>query len=334
MSDNQNPYEVLGVSEDCDQEALKKVYRSKCFEYHPDRQVGKTQEEKDEAERKFKQVQTAYNSIIDGSYAASQNQQGFGFGNIADMFANFMGMRGTRQYKQEKPKQVEVEINDPITLSFSESIQGCKKILDLNFNLSCFDCMGKCSVPTNRKCSHCNGTGGHVKKTSNGFFQQMIQITCEQCGGMGIEVEECKSCNGSGATNQTLKEEIEILPNMPNGRKIIRNIQEVEVVYIIRTTIDIPKGFYLSPNRQELIKDIEINVFDFILGGNMEISLEDGESNLIFNHNSSQEKVVIQDKGLPKNGKRGSLKINLIPQFPKSITEEQYELLNKLKQTV
>lgn len=330
----QNPYEILGVPEECDEETLKKAYRAKCFEYHPDRQVNKTQEQKDEAEKKFKEVQTAYNAINDGSYEASKKPQGFGFNNIADIFNSFMGMRGFRQHKQEKPKQVEVEINEPIILSFAESIQGCNKNLDLNFNLSCFDCMGQSVIPTSNKCTHCNGTGGQVKKTSNGFFQQMIQTTCESCSGLGVNLEQCKSCNGSGATNQNLIEEIEILPNTPSGKKIIRNIQGVEVVYIVRTTIDIPKGFYLSQNRQELIKDIEIDIFDFILGGKKELSIEDGEENLVFQFQTSQEQVIIQNKGLPKNGKRGPLKINLIPQFPKSITEEQRELLNKLKQTV
>jgi molecular chaperone DnaJ len=333
MKTMQNPYEVLGVSENCDEEALKKAYRAKCFEYHPDRQVGKTQEQKDEAEKKFKEVQTAYNSIIDGSYAASQKQQDFGFGNIADMFANFMGMRGFRQQPQhqEKPKQVEVEINDPITLTFMEAVQGCKKNIDLEFNLSCFDCMGRRFVPTNNKCKSCNGSGFQTNRTSNGFFQQMIQTMCESCSGLGTDLEQCKSCNGSGATSQNLKEEIEILPNTPNGRKLTKNIQGVEVVYIIRTAIDIPKDFYLSTNRQELIKDIEIDVFDFILGGKIQLSLEDGEQNLIIEHNSSQQQVTVENKGLPKNGKRGLLKVNLIPQFPKSITEQQRELLNKIK---
>jgi molecular chaperone DnaJ len=333
MANMQNPYEVLGVPEDCDEETLKKAYRAKCFEYHPDRQINKSQEEKDEAEKKFKAVQTAYNSINDGSYAASKNQQGFGFGNIADMFANFMGMRGFRQQQQEKPKQVEVEINDPITLSFREAVQGCKKLLNLDFNLSCFDCMGRCFVPTTNKCKSCNGSGFQINKASNGFFQQMIQTTCEGCSGLGVEMEECKSCNKSGATSQTLREEIEFLPNTPIGKKIVKNIQGVEVAYVIRTTIDLPKDFYLSPNRQELIKDIEVNVFDFILGGKIEFSLQDGETNLVIDHNSSQEQILVQGKGLPKNGKRGLLKINVIPEFPKSITEEQRELLNKIKQS-
>lgn len=332
MENIQNPYEILGVSEGCDEETLKKAYRAKCFEYHPDRQVNKTQEQKDEAENKFKQVQSAYQSINDGSYEASKKSQGFGFGNIADMFASFMGMNAFRQRKQDKPKQVEVEINEPITLSFKEAVQGCKKIIDLNFNLSCFDCMGSCIVPTTRKCSQCNGTGGNVKKASNGFFQQMIQTTCEYCNGMGVEIEQCKSCNGSGATSQNLKEEIIISPNSPNGKKIVRNVQDVEVVYVVRTTIDIPKDFYLSSNRQELIKDVNVSVFDFLLGGKKEISLEDGEENVFLEFETSQNQVTIENKGLPKNGKRGLLRVNIIPQFPKRITEEQREILNKIKQ--
>jgi len=333
MIDMQNPYQVLGVPEGCDEETLKKAYRAKCFEYHPDRQVNKTEEEKAAAEKAFKDVQSAYNSINDGSYEASKNQhQGFGFGNIADMFAQFMGRGVVRQYRQEKPKQVEVEIGDPIVLTFKESVQGCKRILDLNFNLTCFDCAGSRITHTDRKCARCNGTGAQIRKSSSGFFQQMIQTTCEDCGGMGVEIENCKSCNASGVTNQTLKEEIEIQPNAPIGRKIIRNIQGVEVVYFIRTTIDIPKGFYLSNNKQHLMKDVNVNVFDFILGGKQELSLEDGEGNLVFEYKTSQSEVIIEDKGLPKNGKRGLLKINIIPEFPKSITEEQRELLNKIKQ--
>jgi DnaJ-class molecular chaperone len=248
------------------------------------------------------------------------------------MFAQFMGRGVVRQYRQEKPKQVEVEIGDPIVLTFKESVQGCKRILDLNFNLTCFDCAGSRITHTDRKCARCNGTGAQIRKSSSGFFQQMIQTTCEDCGGMGVEIENCKSCNASGVTNQTLKEEIEIQPNAPIGRKIIRNIQGVEVVYFIRTTIDIPKGFYLSNNKQHLMKDVNVNVFDFILGGKQELSLEDGEDNLVFEYKTSQSEVIIEDKGLPKNGKRGLLKINIIPEFPKSITEEQRELLNKIKQ--
>jgi DnaJ-class molecular chaperone len=80
------------------------------------------------------------------------------------------------------------------------------------------------------------------------------------------------------------------------------------------------------------MKDVNVNVFDFILGDKQELSLEDGEDNLVFEYKTSQSEVIIEDKGLPKNGKRGLLKINIIPEFPKSITEEQRELLNKIKQ--
>ena len=177
-----NPYEVLGVKDDCDEETLKKAYKQKCFEFHPDKFATESPEKQKEAEEKFKEVQKAFNSIKDGSYEASRNQhEGFGIGDFfTDIFSRFTGNRGSRQ------RNISIEIPEPIQITFVEAIAGCIKHIDFQFELGCAVCSGQGVIPTSNSCKHCNGKGSATvdRKSSFGLFRQTTTyiVTGKQIG--------------------------------------------------------------------------------------------------------------------------------------------------------
>jgi molecular chaperone DnaJ len=226
-----NYYDILGVSKTASQAEIKKAFRKKAHELHPDKQTG------DEA--KFKEINEAYQVLSDTqkrsqydqfgqtfSGAGSQgdggfngggfdfsgfnfggNQGGFGF---EDMFGDLFGGGRGRRTTTGKDIQVDVEI------TLSEAVTGVEKKFPLRKKVTCKTCSGTGGKPgsSEHSCKACNGRGS-VKKTMQtilGTFQQ--EMPCDVCNGKGKEwVEKCSVCKGVGAVT----EEETITAHIPAG---------------------------------------------------------------------------------------------------------------------
>jgi molecular chaperone DnaJ len=320
-----NPYNVLGVKEGCSEEELKKAYKAKCFEFHPDRFGSKSKEEQDAAEVKFKQVQAAYSSINDGSYQQEKAAQG-NSSFFTEMFSGFVNSVFRRQ-RPEKPKNVQVSL-DPIVISFKESIVGYKKPFNYELDLHCLDCLGTAVKETTKKCGACNGTGSKVLNKRG----MIVQTECNVCHGTGFELERCPSCTGTGKIVYHFQDELSCEPCKPQGRKFVRTISGVELEFFVPVKVNLPADFHLLDGR-ELGYNASIPFTDFLLGGMRNISLDDGLGYVSYSFKPGEQMVTVSGKGLPNNGKRGDLKINISPIYPSKLSEEQKDLINKLKAT-
>jgi molecular chaperone DnaJ len=228
-----NYYDLLGVSKTASEAEIKKAFRKKAHEYHPDKKTG------DEA--KFKEVNEAYQVLSDvqkrsqydqfgqtfngagsqgGGYGSGQGgfdfsgfdfgggQGGFGF---EDVFGDlFGGGRSGRQRQTGRDIQVDVEI------TLLEVVTGAKKTFPLRKKATCKTCTGTGGKQGSAEetCKTCNGKG-QVRKnmqTILGTFQQAV--TCESCGGRGKEwKDKCPTCRGGG----TVVEEERITVDIPVG---------------------------------------------------------------------------------------------------------------------
>lgn len=326
-----NPYEILGVSPNSSDEEIKKAYKAKCFEFHPDRFATESPEKQKEMETKFKEVQEAHQAIQNGSNEEVNND----FGSVGDFFSTFFNNFRANRKSQEVPTY-NVEIEEPIILSFKESILGCSRYVEFDFTCKCFVCSGHGEIPSSKPCKTCNGSGSvstsHQKK--NFFFKE--ETPCANCLGTGKILEKCTTCKNTGKQVIQFKESLEFEPNGPVSKRIEKQVIGGKIIFIIKVQTKLPDGFAVGirNNKQVLTKIIEVQAIDFLLGGEVSLDLEDGEKPIQIEYGINKEKIIVPKKGLPSRGERGDLEVEIRQIFPKqNISEKQRELLNKFKES-
>ena len=216
-------YEVLGVSKGATDEEIKKAYRKKAKQYHPDLNPGdKT------AEAKFKEANEAYEVLSDKEKRARYDQFGHagvdpnfgaggpgggfgGFGgfdmgdiDLGDIFGSFFGggFGGGSSRARSGPMKGDT-LRASVSISFEEAAFGCEKEITLNRTESCDDCHGTgCAAGTSPEtCPDCGGRGYVIRQQRTPFGVMQTQQPCSRCGGKGKLVKNpCKVCHGSGKT--------------------------------------------------------------------------------------------------------------------------------------
>lgn len=244
MSAKRDYYEVLGVSKNASDSEIKSAFRKLSMKYHPDRQAGKTDTEKKEAENKFKECAEAYETLSNKDKRAQYDQFGFntsnGFGgqgpdDLAEFFRkhsgfgssfgggfddfsfNPFGGRSNRNNDPNSPKNgQDVKIN--IDISFEESIYGGIREFDLTLQDPCDHCHGSGSDDgKTEKCQHCNGSGMITQRRG----MMIMQSTCPHCHGSGVEIKtKCHVCHGSGHVDKPHHIKIELPMGIGTGTRL------------------------------------------------------------------------------------------------------------------
>ena len=241
MSQKRDYYEVLGVSKNASDSEIKSAFRKLSMKQHPDRQAGKTDTEKKEAENKFKECAEAYEVLSNKDKRAQYDQFGSntsnGFGgqgpdDLADFFrrhsgfgSNFgggfsdfdfgpFGGRNNRKADPNDPKDgQDVKIN--INIPFEESIYGGIREFDISLQDPCDHCHGSGSDDgETENCHYCNGTGMITQRRG----MMIMQSTCPHCHGSGTEIKnKCHICHGSGHIDKPHHIKIEIPMGIDTG---------------------------------------------------------------------------------------------------------------------
>lgn len=208
----ENYYNVLGVSENATQDEIKKAFRNKSKEHHPDR--GGNEEE-------FKKINEAYSAIGDEQKRAEyDNQRNNPFGNMGgnpfggdpfDIFANMFG--GGRQQRRAPDRVVDLKIGAV------DSFLG--KRIDVNFTRkkNCDPCGGQGGERIT--CNTCGGTGVLMQKIGNAFFQNIVQTACGSCNGKGYNLKNvCNVCHGEGRQDENMSVTINVPVGLSDGQMI------------------------------------------------------------------------------------------------------------------
>ena len=252
MAGKRDYYEVLGVSKTATDEEIKKAYRKLAKKYHPDANP----DNKEEAEKKFKELNEAYETLSDPQKRRMYDQfgpdgpQGFGgaggpfggqngyysyttsgfdgfgdFGDLGDIFSSFFGGGfGGRTSRTSNAPRKGADLNVHTDISFEESYLGTEKEIIITRNEKCSTCHGTGAKPGTSvvKCTMCNGTG-QVKQVQNTILGQMQTTrTCTNCHGTGEIIKEpCESCRGKGTVRKQPKIKVKIPAGIDDGQTVV-----------------------------------------------------------------------------------------------------------------
>ena len=353
-------YEVLGVEKGASAEEIKKAYRKKAMQFHPDRNPGdKT------AEEKFKEVGEAYEVLSDDDKRARYDQFGFqgvdpnfsggsgfgggfggfgDFGDLGDIFGSFFGGGNRRSNNTNAPRRGE-NVGARLDLTFEEAAFGCEKEVSAQRIENCATCNGSGSADgAVETCSNCRGTG-QVRSVQNFMGMQMQSTSaCPQCNGRGKIIKTpCTTCKGKGKVRRTRKIKINVPAGVDDGQSVRArgegcvgvnggpNGDLLAEVYIKRHPIFAREGV-------EVFCEIPITFTQATLGAEIEVPTLDGKEKFsIPEGTQTGRSFVLSGKGIPyvNNPKRrGNQIFTVTVETPTKLTKEQRELLLKFDETM
>src|SRR5579872_634285 len=307
-------YEALGVPKNASQDELKKAYRKLVRQYHPDKNPGDA-----DAEKRFKEVQQAYDVLSDPDKRKQYDQFGsrngrpgagpgpttFDFGDfdLGDIFGGLFGGRGRGEQPQRGQRGADVEVE--VRVSFEDSLKGLQTTVPVTLELACHSCHGTGAAPGTapKRCPNCNGTG--MVATSQGLFA--LQQPCPVCRGNGTIVETpCPTCRGSGRERRTKRYTVRIPAGVKDGTKIkLKGKGEAGWggapagdLYVV-TRVE-PSKIY-ERRGDDLVLDVPVSFDEAALGATVEIPTPDGRVSLKVPAGSQDGKLLrVKGHGTPR----------------------------------
>ncbi|MFH1565446.1 MAG: molecular chaperone DnaJ [bacterium] len=358
-------YKILDVEKGASQEEIKKAYRKKAHQHHPDKGGG------DEA--KFKELNEAYQvlgneqkrkqydqfgsafSNMGGGGAGSgfsgwedfaRQAQGGGFNinmndfDLNDVFSNiFSGFAGQRRSGQGRRTRG-ADIESRMAIGFKEAIFGEEKEIFLNKKVVCSRCSGNGVEPGSKisTCDTCNGSGQVVRMQRTILGTIQTAATCPDCGGEGKKSEKkCSQCKGTGATKENKKIKFKIPAGINDG-ETIRLSGEGEAGTKGGATGDLYINFQVEKDPRFKREDsnissiLKISMVQATLGDKVEVETVDGKVNLAIPAGTQGGKVfILKGKGASsvRRTGRGDHFVEIKVQIPESLTKRQRELLEE-----
>ncbi|PLL14783.1 molecular chaperone DnaJ [Tabrizicola sp. TH137] len=347
-------YDILGVTRGASADELKKAYRQKAKELHPDRNS-----DNPNAEAQFKEVNEAYDVLKDADKKAAYDRyghaafeggmggggrgaQGFGNGNadfasafsdvFEDLFGDFMGGRGGGG-RSRAQRGSDLRYN--LRVSLEEAYQGVQKTINVPTSVSCEVCRGTGAEGGAEPvtCPTCSGMG--KVRAQQGFFT--VERTCPTCNGMGQIVKNpCRACGGAGRVEKERALSVNIPAGVETGTRI-RLAGEGEAglrggpsgdLYIF---IEVREHPIFQRDGVHLFCRVPISITTAALGGEVEVPTIDGGRSRVKVPVGAQtgKQLRLRAKGMPalRGGGSGDMVLELAVETPVNLTARQRELL-------
>ncbi len=349
-------YELLGLTREATEGEIKKAYRKKALEFHPDKNPGDT-----DAERKFKEAAEAYDVLSDADKRARYDRYGHaglrdmggarGFDNVEDIFSVFGDLFGggggggggsifesmfasSGGGTRARGENLRAEI----VLSLEDVVDEAQRTLEIKRFETCSKCSGEGCKPGSspQRCQTCGGVG--QVQQSRGFFA--IRTTCPSCRGVGEVIDDpCDSCSGEGRRPASKEIEVRIPAGVENGTRM-RVSGEGNVpqrgggaagdLYL---DIRMKEHEFFERVEDDVICEVPISYAQAALGSTIEVPSLRGKVDVsVPQGTQSGEMLRLKKQGLPNlNGyPQGDQLVRVVVEVPKKLSDEQAALITQL----
>ena len=361
MAEKRDYYEVLGVDKNASAEDIKKAYRKKAIQYHPDKNPGDK-----EAEEKFKEAAEAYDVLSDPQkrarydqfgHAGMSGQGGFSgggfsmediFSQFGDIFGGafsgafggggFGGFGSSRGSGRRVARGTDIRIK--VKLSLAEVVKGVEKTVKINKLVTCPDCKGKgaLSEADIKTCEHCHGTGVVTKIANTILGQMQTSSPCPHCGGEGKKITNpCRKCSGSGLVKSAEEITFKIPAGVQEGMQLTiqgkgnaaRNGGIPGNLLVVIEEEPLKEGC-IQREGNDLIYNLNLSFPDAVLGCSVEIPYIDSKLKIKIDPGTQPGKILkLRGKGIPEvNGYGcGDYLIYVQVYVPKKLDRKEKEIL-------
>jgi len=354
-------YELLGVAKGASEEELKKAYRKKAVQYHPDKNQGNK-----DAEEMFKKISEAYEVLKDPQKRAAYDRYGHaafqqggaaprgpgggaggfhdpfdifrevfggagGGGGGGGIFEEFFGGGGGHDGGRDGS-----DLRYDLEISLEDAARGVEKEISFRKAVTCERCDGSGAEPGSKRvtCPTCRGAGQIRRSGGIITFTQ----TCPTCNGAGSKVEKaCTACRGEGRVAKTTKLNVRIPPGVDTGSRL-RSVGNGEAgasggqagdLYIV---LAVKEHEVFERQGDDLFCEIPIKFTLATLGGTIEVPTLSGKASLkIPVGTQSATTFRLKNKGMPslRGSSHGDQLVRVHVEVPTSLTPEQRKKLEE-----
>lgn len=361
-------YELLGVTKSASAEELKKAYRKKAIEFHPDKAANADQ--KKEFEAKFKEINQAYDILKDpqkkaayDAYGHAAFEQGAGggaggyggnpFGSAGfggfdfsqagfageDIFDMFFGQSGSRHQTRTTGNDLHYRIQ----ISFDTAVHGGQEAINISHLATCHTCNGSGAAAGSKPitCDQCQGAGHITQATRSLFGQINTQVICPKCHGQGTIIKDpCKTCGGKGQERKTEDIAITIPAGVDNGTEMrfagrgdagLRGAPAGDLYLEFQVK---PHPYFVRRNA-DIYLQLPLSITQAALGDTLEVPTIDGSLKVKvpagIQHGTE---IRLSNKGVTKlnSTTRGHQYLQVHIDIPTKLSKETKKLLEQLSQ--
>ncbi|GGF92806.1 MULTISPECIES: molecular chaperone DnaJ [Rhizobium] len=346
-------YEILGVAKSADEKELKSAFRKMAMKYHPDKNPGDA-----EAEKKFKELNEAYETLKDPQKRAAYDRYGHaafeqggmgggggfggGAGGFSDIFEDIFGemMGGGRARRSAGGRERGADLRYNMEISLEEAFSGKTAQIRVPTSITCDVCTGSGAKPGTqpKTCGTCQGSGR--VRASQGFFS--VERTCPTCHGRGQTITDpCTKCHGQGRVTEERSLSVNIPAGIEDGTRI-RLQGEGEAgtrggpagdLYIFLSVT--PHEFF-QRDGADLYCAVPISMTTAALGGTFDVGTLDGSKSRVSVPEGTQagKQFRLKGKGMPvlRSSQTGDLYIQIGIETPQKLTKRQRELLQEFEE--
>ena len=350
MTTKRDYYDILGIARDASEEEIRKAFRKKALDYHPDRNKSPG------ASEQFKEVNEAYQVLTDperrrrydrfghagaGNGSASGGGQGFdGFGGFGDIFDAFFGGTGAAGARARQGR----DLGATVSVTFEEAAFGTTKEIEITRIEHCTRCDGGGSEPGHEKqtCSNCRGSG-KVRRAQRSVFGQFVtEAACNVCGGAGsVITDPCTQCKGSGHQRAQRKLQVTIPAGVPSGARLsLQGQGDVGVrggppgdLYV---DVRVARHPVFERQENDVVYAMTVSFPEASLGVELEVPTLDGPAKPKIPPGTQPHAVFrLKGHGMPHLGRpsrRGDQLVTVDVATPEHLSKRQKQLLEELQQ--
>lgn len=366
MAEKKDYYEVLGIQKGASEDEIKKAYKKKAREYHPD-----LHPDDPSCEDKMKEVNEAFEVLndpdkkarydqfghagVDPSYGGADGAGGFGggfggFGDMGDILENIFGGFGfgggsSRSSASANAPKRGADIQESVTISFMEACKGVSKEIKINRMCTCDACKGTGAHEgtTAEVCPDCHGRGS-VKTTQRTPFGAISSSkVCPHCNGKGKIIQNpCPSCHGIGRVRTQKTVSVDI-PAGIGDRQTIRLGGQGDCGVNggpsgdLLLNVNVRSHSLFKRDGFDVHCEIPVTYAEAVLGAEITVPTIDGDVKYNISEGTQTGTVFrLKGKGIQKlqRSDRGNQYVKINVEVPKNLTKKQKDLLKAFEDSL